>query len=200
MHDNKIQRCFGNKPGQELYAQYHDHEWGIPVDDDQRLFEMLMLEGVQAGISWETVLKKRENYRQVFHQFDVHKVAAMSDDDLNALKKDPSIIRNHLKIFAARRNAKVFINIQQHFGSFSHYLWSYVKHKPILNQRATLQDIPTTSPTSMLISKHLKRAGMQFVGPTIIYAYMQAVGLVNDHVKGCWRYTQREHLLEKENL
>lgn len=181
-------RCFGNKPGQELYAEYHDNQWGIPVHDDQYLLEMLILEGAQAGLSWETVLKKRVGYRRAFHRFDAQKVAAMPGEELEALRHDAGIIRNRLKIYAARKNAIAFMEIQKEFGSFSDYLWAYVDHAPIINDWQSLEEVPITTPTSDTISKDLKKRGMSFVGPTIIYAYMQAVGLVDDHIKGCWCY------------
>ncbi len=181
-------RCFGNDPTKTFYADYHDDEWGIPVHDDQRLFEMLILEGAQAGLSWETILKRREGYRKVFHHFDPLKVAAMSDEELEALRSCPEIIRNRLKIYAARQNARVFLKIQQEFGSFDRYLWAFVKGKPILNHWKQFKDIPSLTPESDALSKDLKKRGMTFVGSTIIYAYMQAVGMVNDHLTDCWRY------------
>ena len=185
--DGKV-RCFGNKPGKEFYADYHDNQWGIPEYDDQMLFEMLCLEGAQAGLNWETILKKREGYKKAYHNFDVDKVAAMSDEALEALREDPSIIRNRLKIYAFRKNALVFQAIQKEFGSFSDYLWGYVNHKPIMNEFEGHGDVPANTELSDKISKDLKKRGMTFVGSTIIYAYMQAVGMVNDHVKGCWCY------------
>lgn len=181
-------RCFGNKPGQELYAQYHDHEWGIPLHDDRRLFEMLILEGAQAGLSWETVLKKREGYRQAFHCFDPAKVAGMTDKELEALRENPEIIRNRLKIYAARQNARVFLEIQGEFGSFDKYVWQFVNNQPIINRWSSFQDVPVSTKESDALSKDLKKRGMTFVGSTIIYAYMQAVGMVNDHLTSCWRY------------
>lgn len=178
-------RCFGDKPGQELYAKYHDHEWGVPVYDDKKLFEMLILEGAQAGLNWETVLKKREGYRAAFHQFDPKKVAKMSDEELESLRENPAIIRNRLKIWSARTNAQIFLQIQKEFGSFSDYLWGFVGHKPIRNSWNSFAEVPATTSSSDAISKDLKKRGMKFVGSTIIYAYMQAVGLVNDHLKQC---------------
>ena len=177
-----MKRCFGDKPGQEFYADYHDKEWGVPVHEDNRLFEMLILEGAQAGLSWETILKRREGYRKAFHQFDPSKVAAMSDQELEGLRQDEGIIRNRLKIYAARQNAKVFLQIQQEFGSFDCYLWAFVGGEPIVSRR---DYFIATSPISDALSKDLKKRGMTFVGSTIIYAYMQAVGLVNDHLAGC---------------
>ena len=181
-------RCFGGKPGQEFYAAYHDDEWGVPSHDDQHLFEMLILEGAQAGLSWETVLKKREGYRKAFHNFDPAKVAIMSDDELESLRHNPKIIRNRLKIYAARQNAKTSLRIQQEFGSFDRYLWEYVDGKPIINHWKGLEDVPNCTPLSDAISKDLKKRGMTFVGSTIIYAYLQAVGVVNDHQTTCWCY------------
>jgi DNA-3-methyladenine glycosylase I len=187
-HELEKRRCFGNGIGKEFYADYHDQEWGIPVHDDQRLFEMLILEGTQAGLSWETVLKKREGYRRAFHQFDPQKVATMSDEALDKLCQNPEIIRNRLKIYAARTNAQVFLKIQQEFGSFDHYVWRFVGGKPIQHDRPVDSACIVTTPESDVLSKDLKKRGMTFVGSTIIYAFMQAVGLVNDHHMGCWRY------------
>jgi DNA-3-methyladenine glycosylase I len=181
-------RCFGNKPGQEIYADYHDNEWGIPKYDDRELFELLVLEGAQAGLSWETILKKRQGYRKVFYNFDPVKVANMSDKELEKLRSNPAIVRNRLKILAARKNAQAFVKIQKEFGSFSNYLWEYVEHKPIKNSWQSAQEVPVSIPISEKISKDLKQRGMSFVGPTIIYAYMQSVGLVNDHLTDCWCY------------
>lgn len=178
-------RCFGNQPNQSLYARYHDQEWGVPVHDDRTLFEMLILEGAQAGLSWETVLKKREGYRRVFYNFDVHKVAQMTDQELEHLRQDDSIIRNRLKIFAARKNAITFIQIQKEFGSFDEYLWEFVDGRPIVNHWQESSEVPITTPISDILSKDLKKRGMTFVGSTIIYAYMQAVGLVDDHLINC---------------
>ncbi len=180
-------RCFGGLPGKEFYAEYHDKEWGVPSHDDNHLFEMLILEGAQAGLSWETILKRREGYRKAFHHFDPAKVASMSNKALDALLQNEGIIRNRLKIYAARKNAQVFLNIQQEFGSFDRYLWRFVNGKPIVNHRQRLEDIPPTTPESDALSKDLKKRGMTFVGSTIIYAFMQAVGLVDDHIADCWR-------------
>lgn len=184
-------RCFGGQVGKELYADYHDQQWGIPVHDDRELFEMLILEGAQAGLSWETILNKRAGYRAAFHQFEVNKVAAMTDAELEALLLNPNIVRNRLKIFAARKNAVVFSKIQQEFGSFDSYLWRYVEHKPVINQFKTFADVPASTALSDAISKDLKKRGMTFVGSTIIYAYLQAVGVVNDHLADCWCRTER---------
>jgi DNA-3-methyladenine glycosylase I len=183
--DEKI-RCFGGLPGKEFYAEYHDREWGRPVHDDQHLFEMLILEGAQAGLSWETILKRRESYRVAFHQFDPLRVASMSDSELEDLLENPGVIRNRLKIYAARQNARVFLNIQQEFGSFDDYLWRFVNGRPVVNNWKNLKEIPAVTSESNTLSRDLKRRGMTFVGSTIIYAYMQAVGLVNDHIASCW--------------
>lgn len=181
-------RCFGGQLGKEFYADYHDQEWGIPLHDDQRLFEMLILEGAQAGLSWETVLKKREGYRKAFYGFDPHKVASMTDHQLEILLQNPDIIRNRLKVFGARKNAISFLNIQKEFGSFDRYIWEFVKGSTIKNKAKQLSDLPTSTPISDLMSKDLKKRGMTFVGSTIMYAFMQAVGMVNDHLEGCWLY------------
>lgn len=185
MKENK-KRCFGSAPGKEFYAEYHDKEWGIPVHNDRHLFEMLILEGAQAGLSWETVLKRRKEYRKAFHHFDPVKVAKMTDDELNNLLENSGIIRNRLKVYAARQNALVFLQIQKEFGSFSNYVWSFVDAKPIVTRRKSMKDIPATTPISDALSKDLKKRGMTFVGSTIIYAFMQAVGLVDDHLADCW--------------
>lgn len=182
---NIKKRCFGTS--NELYEIYHDTEWGTPSHDDQHLFEMLILEGAQAGLSWETVLKKRKGYKKAFHNFNPKKVAAMTDKELQALTQNPDIIRNRLKIAAARKNAKAFLEIQKEFGSFDTYVWKFVKGKPIINHWKSLKDAPTTTEQSDALSKDLKKRGMSFVGSTIMYAFMQAVGMVNDHAKDCWR-------------
>lgn len=179
-------RCFGNGVGQDLYAAYHDKEWGVPLHEDRRLFEMLILEGAQAGLSWETVLKKREGYRRLFHDFDPALVAAMTDSDLEALIRDPAIIRNRLKIFSVRQNARVFLEIQKEFGSFDRYVWSFVNGAPIVNYWKSLKEIPCQSIQSDALSKDLKNRGMVFVGSKIIYAYMQAIGMVDDHLVDCF--------------
>lgn len=188
MSNNQIARCFGGGPGKEFYADYHDEEWGVPSYDDQHLFEMLILEGAQAGLSWETILKKREGYRQAFYNFEPTKVAAMTDPELEALRENPDIIRNRLKIHSARKNAKVFLEIQREFGTFSDYVWSFVGGKPIVNGWHSFSQVPVTTPESDALSKDLKKRGMSFVGSTIIYSFMQAVGMVNDHTKECWCY------------
>lgn len=185
MKENK-KRCFGSVPGKEIYAEYHDKEWGIPVHDDRHLFEMLILEGAQAGLSWETILKRREEYRKAFHHFDPIKVAKMTDDQLNKIIEKSGIIRNRLKIYAVRKNALAFLQIQKEYGSFSNYVWNYVDGKPIVTRRESLKDIPASTAISDALSKNLKKRGMSFVGSTIMYAFMQAVGLVDDHLIDCW--------------
>ncbi|HRD68800.1 MAG TPA: DNA-3-methyladenine glycosylase I [Legionella sp.] len=172
-----------NKPH---YEHYHDTEWGVPVHDDQKHFEMLILEGAQAGLSWETILKRREGYRAAFKQFNVAAVAAMTDEELEHLLSNSAIIRNRLKVFSARKNALVFLDIQREFGSFDKYVWRFVNGAPLMNKPETLKDIPATSPESDALAKDLKKRGMSFVGSTIIYAHMQATGLVNDHIKTCF--------------
>ncbi|MGC1182030.1 DNA-3-methyladenine glycosylase I [Legionella sp.] len=173
-----------NKPHYELY---HDTEWGIPVHSDQKHFEMLILEGAQAGLSWETILKRREGYREAFKQFDPTVVANLSDSYLETLLTNPAIIRNRLKVFSARQNARVFITIQLEFGSFDNYVWQFVQGQPKINHPQSLQEVPIQTKESDALSKDLKKRGMRFAGSTIIYAYMQAVGMVNDHIQGCFR-------------
>lgn len=184
MKENQ-KRCFGSAPGKEWYAEYHDIEWGIPVYDDRRLFEMLILEGAQAGLSWETILKRRKGYRLAFYHFDPVKVAKMTDNELDALLENQGIIRNRLKIYATRQNAAVFLQIQKEFGSFTKYVWKFVDGKPIITRKNSLKEIPVSTPISDRLSKDLKKRGMAFVGSTIIYAFMQAVGLVDDHLVTC---------------
>lgn len=181
-------RCFGNGAGHDVLAAYHDCEWGVPVHDDRLLFEMLALEGAQAGLNWEIVLKKRAGYKAAFHDFDLHKVIAMTDAELEALRGDIGIIRNRLKIFSVRKNAVIIAEIQKEYGSFASYLWQFVDGKQIKNSFASLDDMPATTPLSDAISKDLKNRGMSFVGSTIIYAFIQGVGLVDDHMTTCWRY------------
>jgi len=170
----------------DLYRNYHDNEWGKPVYDDATLFEFLILETFQAGLSWHTILKKRENFRKAFDQFDVKKVAAYNDKKLQILIEDTGIIRNQLKIKSAVSNAQAFIKIQEEFGSFSKYIWAFVDGKPIDNKPQTLKDVPATTPLSDALSKDLKKRGFKFVGSTVIYAHMQATGMVNDHVVDCF--------------
>lgn len=180
-------RCGWVGVGKPFYEEYHDTEWGVPVHDDRKHFEMLILEGAQAGLSWETILKKRAAYRRAFKEFDPVKVARMGDAALEKLLGDAGIVRNRLKVFGARRNALAFLDIQKEFGSFDAYVWRFVGGKPIQGRRKTLSDVPATTAESDALSKDLKKRGMTFVGSTIIYAYMQAIGMVNDHVADCWR-------------
>jgi len=180
-------RCGWVGTGKPFYEEYHDTEWGVPVHDDIRHFEMLILEGAQAGLSWETILKKRDAYRRAFKGFDPAKVARMTDAALEKLMQDEGIVRNRLKIFSARRNAQAFLAIQKEFGSFDAYVWRFVGGKTIKGSRKTLKDIPAKTLESDALSKDLKKRGMNFVGSTIMYAYMQATGMVDDHVADCWR-------------
>lgn len=173
---------------EELYIQYHDEEWGVPVYDDQLLFEFLNLEGAQAGLSWITVLKKRENYRKAFDNFDAVKIARYTDKKVERLLNNPGIIRNKLKVRAAITNAQTYLKIQETHGSFSDYIWDFVDGKPIINKLKKLEDCPAKTPLSEKMSKQLKKDGFKFVGGTIMYAFMQAAGLVNDHLTSCHRY------------
>ena len=170
----------------DLYRDYHDNEWGKPVYDDATIFEFLILETFQAGLSWYTVLAKRENFRKAFEDFDVQKVANFSEDKIASLCEDTGIIRNKLKIRAAVTNAQAFIKIQEELGSFSKYIWEFVGGKPIDNQPEKLSDVPATTEISDKLSKDLKKRGFKFVGSTVVYAHMQATGMVNDHVQDCW--------------
>jgi DNA-3-methyladenine glycosylase I len=172
----------------DQYIAYHDEEWGVPVHDDLVHFEFLILEGAQAGLSWSTILKKREGYRKAFAGFDPQKVARFSDTKIEKLLLDPAIVRNRLKVKAAVNNAKRFLEVQKEFGSFDRYIWTFVKGVPIVNKRETLNQIPPTSKESDALSKDLIRRGFKFVGSTVIYAHMQACGLVNDHLVDCFRY------------
>lgn len=173
-----------------VYIRYHDTEWGVPVTDDRRLFEFLILEGAQAGLSWITILKRRDGYRKAFANFDPRKVAKYSSKKMAQLLKNPGIIRNRLKIKSAVQNARAFLNVQKEFGSFSKYQWAFVKNKPIGNMWREMKRIPARTEISDTFSKDLKKRGFTFVGSTIIYAHMQAVGMVNDHVVSCFRYNQ----------
>jgi len=173
-----------------LMSIYHDEEWGVPVHDDRRLFEFLILEGAQAGLSWETILKKRENYRQAFDQFDPKIIAGYDEQTIEHLLGNAGIIRNRLKITAAVGNARALLAIQKEFESFDRYIWGFVGGKPVQNSWKSLQEIPATSAQSDAMSKDLKRRGFKFVGSTICYAFMQATGMVNDHIVDCFRYPQ----------
>jgi DNA-3-methyladenine glycosylase I len=176
--------------GDPLYIDYHDKEWGVPSRDDRVLFELLVLEGAQAGLSWITVLKKREAYRALFDNFDVTRVARYSDRKLDKLLLEPGIIRNRLKVYGARKNARAFLELQEQNGSFAEYLWGFVDGKPVQNHWRSLREVPATSPVSERMSRDLKKRGFTFVGPTIMYAYMQSVGMVNDHTTDCFRYLE----------
>lgn len=182
-------RCFwvNDDP---LYVAYHDKEWGVPVYDDKTLFEFLILETFQAGLSWITILKKRENFRKAFDNFDYNKVVNYKEDKYEELLMDAGIIRNKLKIRSATTNAKLFIDVQEEFGSFSKYIWAFVDGKPIKNSFDKREDVPATTVLSDKISKDLKKRGFKFVGSTVIYAYMQAIGMVNDHTTDCFRYNE----------
>lgn len=173
-----------------LYVQYHDEEWGVPVKDDQRLFEFIILEGAQAGLAWITVLRKREGYRALFDNFDARKIARYTDKKLDKLLLDPRIIRNRLKVYGARKNARAFLEVQAEFGSFSDYIWGFVDNTPIQNSWQSMSELPATTTLSDTISKDMKKRGFTFVGSTIIYAHMQASGMVNDHLKSCFRHQE----------
>jgi DNA-3-methyladenine glycosylase I len=181
-------------PNDPMMVDYHDHEWGVPVHDDRRHFEFLVLEGAQAGLSWATILKRREGYRRAFSDFDARKVARFSRTRIEELLVEPTIIRNRQKIEATVRNARAFLAIGEEFGSFDSYCWRFVDGHPIVNHRTSMQEIPATSAESDSFSKDLKKRGFSFVGSTIIYAHMQAVGMVNDHLAGCFRYLEVQRL------
>lgn len=176
--------------GDNLYEAYHDKEWGTPVYDDATLFEFLILETFQAGLSWITVLRKRENFRKAFDNFDYKKIVNYKQNKIDSLLQDAGIIRNKLKVNATITNAQAFIKIQKEFGSFSKYIWGFVDGKPIKNSFKTLKDVPANTPLSDAISKDLKKRGFKFVGTTVVYAHMQATGMVNDHVVDCFRYNE----------
>lgn len=186
MKQHKCGWCVGD----ELYEAYHDKEWGVPVKDDHQLFEFLILETFQAGLSWITILRKRENFRQAFDFFDYKKIANYDDDKIAELLQNAGIIRNKLKVNAAVSNAKAFIKIQEEFGSFSKYIWDFVNGKPIKNSYKSYKDAPANTPLSDKISKDLKKRGFKFTGSTVVYAHMQATGMVNDHEVGCFRYNE----------
>ena len=176
--------------GSEKYRAYHDTEWGVPIHDDRKQFEFLILEGAQAGLSWSTILNKREGYRAAYAGFDPEKVAAFDEQKIEELINNPAIVRNRLKILASVTNAQHFLEVQQEFGSFDTYIWGFVGGKPIINHFKAMSEVPATSPESDALSKDLKRRGFKFVGSTIIYAHMQAVGMVNDHLVSCFRYPE----------
>jgi DNA-3-methyladenine glycosylase I len=184
-----LNRCAwcGDDP---LYVAYHDQEWGKPVFDDRTLFEFLVLEGAQAGLSWSTILKKREGYRAAFAGFDPTVVAGYGDNEVATLLEDPGIVRNRLKVASAVTNARAFLDVQGEYGSFADYIWSFVDGSPIQNAWRTLAEVPATTPVAVAISKDLKQRGFRFVGPTIVYAHMQATGMVNDHLVACFRHAE----------
>lgn len=178
----------------EQYIDYHDTEWGVPVHDENTLFEFLILEGAQAGLSWATILKRREGYQKAYSQFDPQMVARFTEKKMERMLQDPGIIRNRLKVWSSVNNAKQFLKIQKEFDSFDRYIWSFVNGKPIVNTRNTLADVPATSPESDALSKDLIKRGFKFVGSTVIYAHMQACGLINDHLLSCYRYKETKDL------
>jgi len=184
----KNTRCFGNKD--PLMTEYHDTEWGVPLHDDHELFGLIILEGAQAGLSWRTVLHRRESYRKAYAGFDPVAIAEFTPERLEDIRENSGIIKNKLKIASAVKNAKGFIAIQREYGSFDKYLWSYVDHKPVMNHFSSWKEVPAETELSTSISKDLKKRGFTFVGPTIMYAYMQSVGMVNDHLTTCFRYQQ----------
>jgi len=174
----------------ELEQSYHDHEWGVEIHDDRTLFEFLVLEGAQAGLSWSTILRKREGYRRAFDHFDARKISKYSESTVSRLLTNSEIIRNRLKINATITNARAFLQVQKEFGSFDRYIWQFVNGKPIQNSWRKMTDIPSSTPESDAMSKDLQKRGFKFIGPTICYAFMQAVGMVNDHVVDCFRYKE----------
>jgi len=174
----------------DLYRNYHDQEWGKPIYDDETIFEFLILESFQAGLSWYTILAKRENFRAAFDQFDYQKIAQYSEDKVEELIQNAGIIRNRLKILATINNAQKFMEVQKEFGSFSKYIWGFVNHEPIINRPKTLKEVPATTEISDALAKDLKKRGFKFMGSTVVYAHMQATGMVNDHVEDCWIKTQ----------
>lgn len=184
-----IKRCTwcGSDP---LYVAYHDEDWGVPVHDDRMLFEMLILEGAQAGLSWLTILKKRGNYRNAFHGFEAARIARYDQTEIDRLMQDASIVRNRLKIDSAIKNARAFLKIQEEYGTFADYLWQYVDGTPVINSWRQHSDLPAHTPLSDRLSKALKRRGFNFVGSTICYAFMQSIGMVNDHTTDCFRYAE----------
>jgi len=184
----KKNRCSWVNPNSKIYMDYHDCEWGVPVHDDNKLFEMLILEGFQAGLSWITILNKRDNFRKAFDNFDYHKISTYDIDKIEILSQNAGIIRNKLKIKSSIINARVFIQLQTEYGSFAKFLWSFVNFTPIKNNYNSATEVPTHTKLSDEISKILRKKGMKFVGTKIIYSYMQAIGIVNDHTKDCYRY------------
>ena len=194
---DKIVRC--HWATNELNIRYHDEEWGVPVHDDQRWFEFLTLEGAQAGLSWDTILQKRERYREVFRGFDGAAVARFTAKDVRRLMKDPGIVRNRLKIESTISNARAFLEVQKEFGSFDRYVWQFVEGKPRVNSPKSMKQVPARTPESDAMSKDLKARGFNFVGSTICYAFMQAVGMVNDHLVGCFRHGELRKAANKRS-
>ena len=193
----ELVRCAWPLGGNELYVQYHDEEWGVPIYDDRKQFEFLTLESAQAGLNWSTILNKREGYRKAFADFDPEKVARFTPARIEKILADPGIVRNRLKVVAAVNNAKRFLDVQDEFGGFAKYLWQFVGGKPIQNRWSDTKQVPATSPESDAASKDLKQRGFKFVGSTIIYAHMQATGMVNDHLTTCFRYKQVTKLAKR---
>ncbi|EPG50827.1 DNA-3-methyladenine glycosylase I [Leptospira kirschneri] len=189
--EKKLKRCAWVTEDPD-YVKYHDQEWGVPVHDDRLLFEFLVLEGAQAGLSWITILKKRENFRRAFDDFDVVQVAAYKEKKIQSLLKDQGIVRNELKIRSVIKNAQEFLNIQKEYGTFDRFIWDFVNHKTIYNSWKTTKDIPNKSLESDAMSKALKKRGFKFVGPTICYAFMQATGMIMDHTTDCFRFVKRK--------
>jgi DNA-3-methyladenine glycosylase I len=188
-----VNRCWPTD--EALYIKYHDEEWGVPVHDDKKLFEFLVLDGFQAGLSWWIVLQKREKFREAFNQFDAKKIAKYSKQDLNRLQSNSGIIKNKAKIAATVTNAKLFLEIQKEFGSFDKFIWQFVKGKTIVNSFKSLTEMPAETEESIAMSKELRKRGFKFVGPTICYAFMQAAGMVNDHLVSCFRHTEINSLI-----
>jgi DNA-3-methyladenine glycosylase I len=193
----ELRPCEWSLAGNDLYRQYHDEEWGVPVRDDRKQFEFLTLESAQAGLSWATILNKREGYRRAFADFDPEKVARFTAKRIEKVLADPGIVRNRLKVQAAVANAQRFLEVQEELGSFAKYLWRFVDGRPIQNSWRHMKEVPATSPESDALSKDLKQRGFKFVGSTIVYAHMQATGLVNDHLIACFRHKQVAKLAKK---
>jgi DNA-3-methyladenine glycosylase I len=193
----ELKRCWNTT--NPLYIRYHDEEWGVPLHDDNKIFEFLVLEGFQAGLSWRLILERREAFMQAFNGFDPKKVASYTESHIESLMNNPNVVRNRSKILAAVTNAKKFIEIQKEFGTFDNYIWQFVDGKPINNSFQELADLPAKTKISETISRELKKRGFQYVGPTICYAFMQAIGLVNDHLTSCFRYEEIRKLGQCEN-
>lgn len=197
-NEESLVRCAWAVKGSELEKNYHDHEWGVPVHDDAKFFEMLLLESMQAGLSWSIILNKREAFRKAFDQFDPQKIVLYDQAKIDELLKDKGIVRNKLKIKAAINNAGVFLDLQKQYGSFDAFIWSYVNNQPIVAVRSQINDVPATTELSDNISKDLKKRGFKFLGSTTVYAFMQATGLVNDHIVGCFKAVQSAGISESE--